>query len=98
MPIADPQKRDVAAVDLVQLGVLGLLLGPDFNDMGIRGGTDVSPLGIGTGAFDGPLLVPSRIPAPWAGGVKVEITVTPDVHAPVPHLLDFAHLVRVDGN
>jgi hypothetical protein len=30
IPVGDPQKRDVTVVDLVQLGVLGLLLGPDF--------------------------------------------------------------------
>jgi hypothetical protein len=69
-------------VDLVQLGVLALLLGPDLNDIRRSGGdTDLLPFGIGTGACDGPLLVPGRIPAVWAGGVKVGITVTPDTHA-----------------
>jgi hypothetical protein len=71
-------------VDLVQLGVLVLLLGPDFNDMRSGGGSDLPPLGIGTGACNGPLLIPGRIPALCAGGVKVRITVTPDAHA---HLL-----------
>jgi hypothetical protein len=48
------------------------------------GGTNLLPFDIGTGACNGPLLVPGRIPALWAGGVKVEITVTPDAHAHVP--------------
>jgi hypothetical protein len=43
----------VTVVDLVQLGVLALLLGPDFNDMRSGSGTDLLPLGIGTGACKG---------------------------------------------
>jgi hypothetical protein len=71
-------------VNVVQLGVLALLPGPDFNDMRIRGGTDIVPLGIGTGASNGPLLVLGRIPALRAPGMKVAISVAPDAHA---HLL-----------
>jgi hypothetical protein len=67
IPVGDPQGPDVTVVDLVQLGVLALLLGPDFNDMSSGGGSDLLPLGIGTGACNGPLLVPGRIPAVWAG-------------------------------
>ena len=36
IPVGDPQGRDVSVVDLMQLGVLALLLGPDFNDMSRR--------------------------------------------------------------
>jgi hypothetical protein len=36
VPVGDPQGRDVSVVDLMQLGVLALLLGPDFNDMSRR--------------------------------------------------------------
>jgi hypothetical protein len=42
-----PQKRDVTEVELVQLDVLGLLLGLDLGDLGLQGSM-VRPAGYST--------------------------------------------------
>ncbi|SPM35788.1 Mycobacterium rhizamassiliense ORFan, partial [Mycobacterium rhizamassiliense] len=82
IPSGESQGWDMAVVDVVQLGISGLLPGPDRNDMRRCGDSTEHPaFGIGAGACDGPLFISSRIPTPWAGRVKVGITVTPDAHA-----------------